>query len=52
MPTTKGAAPNPKSKKGTVNPAGIIRGSGGMRVASPSAVRKGPFGAGSQGRKK
>ena len=29
---------NPRSKKGTVNPAGIIRGSGGQRVASPSAT--------------
>lgn len=42
MPAKKvGAAPNPRSKKGTVNPAGIIRGSGGVRAASPSATPRG-----------
>lgn len=38
MPKVKGARPNGRSAKGTVNPAGIIRGSGGVHVASSSAT--------------
>jgi hypothetical protein len=33
-----GKPANSRSAKGTVNPAGIIRGSGGVRVASQSAT--------------
>lgn len=40
--SVRGAAGRSRSAKGTVNPAGIIRGSGGKRAktASPSAKKR------------